>query len=138
MNVNNIYFGVQCFQCFLRFFLTSTKYFAIQTSNCEHIYVINVTELMLDPWADISFVKIVLCDIYVSVISVCVSKEKSFEHIAARRNNVIWQHCSCDGKTQLLGTGGINELECQSRDGRELCLTGGPMWGRYTLVKTQM
>lgn len=72
------------------FFFTSTKYLAIQNSNCEHIYVTNVTELMLDPWADISFVKIVLCDIYVSVISVCVSKEKSFEHIAARRNNVIW------------------------------------------------
>lgn len=55
------------------FFLTSTKYLAIQNSNCEHIYVTNVTELMLDPWADIGFVKIVLCDIYVSVISVCVS-----------------------------------------------------------------
>lgn len=38
----------------------------------------------------------------------------------------------------LLGTGRINELECHSRDGRELCLTGGPEWGRYTLVKTQM
>lgn len=62
-----------------------------KTQTVKKIFVTKVTELMLDPWADTGFViKIVLCDTYVSVTSVYVSKEKSFEHIAVRRNNVIY------------------------------------------------
>lgn len=63
-----------------------------KTQTVKKIFVTKVTELMLDPWADTSLKKkIVLCDTYVSVISVYVSKEKSFEHIAVRRNNVIYR-----------------------------------------------
>lgn len=77
------------------FFLTSTRYLNVlqfKTQTVKKIFVTKVTELMLDPSADTGFVKIkiVLCDTYVSVISVYVSKEKSFEHIAVRRNNVIY------------------------------------------------
>lgn len=42
-------------------------------------------------WVDISFKKkIVFCDIYVLVILVYVLKEKFFEYIVVRRNNVIY------------------------------------------------